>query len=278
VDGFRANLPLPLTTTELMSLHMSRDILRVFEGTMFQESIESLFDKVQASLPAETIRYVENISKRFRVGLGPVKDYRALRDQIAALSQATANKKRIEICYKALSTGEENKRTVDPYQMWAMNGCFYLIGYCHLRNSVRTFAMDRINDFTIMDASFEVPCEFSLEDYLQTAFRVMTGKPEVVKVWFRASAAQVVKERIWHPTQEIRDQEDGSLVVTLEVPINYEVISWILGFGLSAKVIAPVSLKEHLRKELEQSLKAYAADEFSNALPLGEKKMSAVIP
>ncbi|MFC1834257.1 helix-turn-helix transcriptional regulator, partial [Thermodesulfobacteriota bacterium] len=49
VEGFEANLPLPLTTTELMSLHMSRDILRVFEGTVFQESIESLFNKVKTS-------------------------------------------------------------------------------------------------------------------------------------------------------------------------------------------------------------------------------------
>jgi len=43
LDTFKKDFPLPLTTTELMSLHMSRDILRIFEGTVFQESIESLF-------------------------------------------------------------------------------------------------------------------------------------------------------------------------------------------------------------------------------------------
>lgn len=47
----------------------------------------------------------------------------------------------------------------------------------------------------------------------------------MVRVWFRPGAAQVVKERIWHPSQEIWEQEDGSLVIKLEVPINYEVIS-----------------------------------------------------
>lgn len=51
VDGFKSSLPLPLTVTELMALHMSRDILRIFDGTVFQESIESLFDKVKTSLP-----------------------------------------------------------------------------------------------------------------------------------------------------------------------------------------------------------------------------------
>lgn len=257
VEGFRTDLPLPLTATELMSLHMSRDTLRVFEGTVFQESIESLFEKVQASLSPETIRYMDNVSQRFRVGMGPVKDYRHLGDQISALSDATANRKQVEICYKALSTGEEHTRTVNPYQVWAMNGCFYLIGHCHLRNNIRTFAMDRIKDFTVQDSSFDMPCEFCLDDYLQTAFRVMTGKPEVVKVWFRASAAQVVKERIWHPTQEIREQEDGSIIVTLEVPINYEVISWILGFGSAAKVLVPESLRDYIETELRASLAEY---------------------
>lgn len=274
VEGFRSHLPVPLTATELMSLHMSRDILRVFEGTIFQESIESLFDKVQATLPPETLRYLETISKKFRVGLAPAKDYRALNEQVSALSDATAQKKRVEISYRALSTGEELIRRVDPYQMWAMNGTFYLIGYCHLRCQVRTFAMDRIKLFTILDESFEVPEDFSLEDYLQTAFRVMTGKPEVVKVWFRASAAQVVKERIWHPTQEIRDQDDGSVVVTLEAPVNYEVISWILGFGSAAKVLDPESLRKHICEELDLAVSGYGSDTSSTTEP-GKGKMSS---
>ena len=276
VDGFRNDLPLPLTATELMSLHMSRDILRIFEGTIFQESIESLFDKVKAALPAETIGYLDNMGKKLRVGFAPAKDYRAFRDQIAALSDATAQKKQVEIRYRALSTGEENKRTVDPYQMWAMNGTFYLIGLCHLRGQVRTFAMDRIKDFTVIDETFDMPEEFSLEDYLQTAFRVMTGKPEVIKVWFRASAAQVVRERIWHPTQEIREQEDGSVVVTLEVPINYEVIAWILGFGSAARVLEPESLREHMREELQNSLMAYATSDSCPGATLDEARMSVI--
>ena len=44
-EGFKSGLPLPFTRTELMALHMSRDILKVFDGTVFQASIESLFAK-----------------------------------------------------------------------------------------------------------------------------------------------------------------------------------------------------------------------------------------
>ncbi len=156
-----------------------------------------------------------------------------------------------------------------------MNGCFYLIGHCHLRDAVRTFVMDRIKGLTVLEETFHFPEDFCLDDYLQTAFRVMRGEPETVKVWFRSSAAQVVKERIWHPTQEIREQEDGSVVVTLEVPINYEVISWVLGFGSAARVLTPQSLKEHVRNELEASLEAYGLETAARAKVVEEKSIPA---
>lgn len=133
IDGFKSYPSLPLTTTELMALHMGRDILKILDGTIFRESIESLLDKVRASLPRETLQYLDNLSKRFRCGMAPAKDYRMYGKQIAELSAAIAQNKQIQIRYRALSTGEENIRTVAPYQMWVMNGTCYLIGYCQLR-------------------------------------------------------------------------------------------------------------------------------------------------
>ena len=53
-----------------------------------------------------------------------------------------------------------------------------------------------------------------------------------------------LRERIWHPTQELRELVDGGIEISLEVPINYEIISWILGFGSAAEVIQPYSLRK----------------------------------
>ncbi len=277
VDGFKSCLPLPFTFTELMALHMSRDILRIFDGTVFQESIESLFDKVKTYLPAETIRYLERISHRVTVGFGPAKDHEAVREIISHVSETTGKRKRIEIAYQAASTGKETTRKIDPYQVWAMNGGFYLIGLCHLRNSVRTFALERVKSLSVLDESFQFPEHFSLEEYLQTAFRVMRGDPKIVKVWFSPGAARVVRESIWHPTQEIREQEDGSLVITLEVPINYEIISWILGFGSAAEVLYPVSLKKRIVEELEASLTRYRSRGLARTKIIPEKKVPATL-
>lgn len=277
IEGFKSDSPLPLTATELMSLHMSREILKVFDGTIFQESIESLFDKVRASLSPETIRYLERVSGQIKLGFGPRKNFQDSKKIISEISDATAKRRQVEILYKAASTGKETTRRVDPYQVWAMNGSFYLIGLCHLRDSIRTFSIDRVEALTVLDDSFQLPKDFSLEDYLQTAFRVMRGDPKVVKVWFSQGAARVVRERIWHPTQEIREREDGSLVITLEVPINYEVISWVLGFGSAAEVLQPVSLKRRILEELEASIKQYRSRSTARTKIIPEKKVPATL-
>jgi predicted DNA-binding transcriptional regulator YafY len=114
MDGFKSGFPLPLTATELMSLHISRDILNIFDGTAFQESIESLFKKVKASLPSETIKYLESVSSTLKIGFGQTKDFRAIKETISTLSDATARRRRIQMRYEAMSTGHETQRIVDP--------------------------------------------------------------------------------------------------------------------------------------------------------------------
>lgn len=257
LDTFKKDFPIPMTLTELMALHMSRDLLTVFQGTIFHDSIESLFSKVKTALSPETLRYLENISGRLKISIGPAKNFSGSKDVIRTLSEATAKRRRVEIRYRAISTGHETKRKVDPYQVWVMNGGFYLIGLCHLRNSIRTFAMDRIKSFSILDETFHYPKDFNLEDYLQTAFHVMRGDPERIKVRFRAVAAHVVRERIWHPTQEVRDLGEGAVEISLEVPINYEIVSWILGFGSAAEVLQPISLRRRISEELRKAAARY---------------------
>ena len=117
--------------------------------------------------------------------------------------------------------------------------------------------MDRIKSYTVTDESFEMSEDFKLEDYLQTAFRVMRGKTEKVTFRVNPGAAHVVRERIWHPTQELREIQGGGIEISVEVPINYEIISWIMGFGSAAEVIEPESLRKQIMQEFDSAARQY---------------------
>ena len=68
-------------------------------------------------------------------------------------------------------------RRVDPYRIWFFNGTFYLIGYCHTRNEVRIFALDRIKMLRQTQDSFEIPEDFSLEGFLRPSLVYIRENP-----------------------------------------------------------------------------------------------------
>jgi predicted DNA-binding transcriptional regulator YafY len=74
---------------------------------------------------------------------------------------------------------------------------------------------------------------------------------------FDARIARYVKERVWHASQQAVNQEDGSVVVTLQVANDFALRSWILGFGALARVVAPPELEAQILEELEQARQRY---------------------
>jgi predicted DNA-binding transcriptional regulator YafY len=271
MDGFKAKFPYPFTPTELMSLYLSADMLKVLEGTAFYESIDSLLKKVRSSLPRETRQYMDNFKTSFRMDLWPQKDFRNLRERIEKLNDACINHKTVEMGYHSLHRDEKTVRKVDPYKLWFMDGSIYLIGYCHSRNQFRTFLLDRINGLEVSDRRFVPRDDFSFEDYIGNSFKVFREEELVeVVVEFDKSIKQLIREKIWHPSQKIRDNSDGSIRVTFRVAGITEIKHWLLGFGAKAKVLEPANLREEISHEARALLDHYK--------PVPKKRPIAQVP
>jgi predicted DNA-binding transcriptional regulator YafY len=100
-------------------------------------------------------------------------------------------------------------------------------------------------------ARFEVPADFDPEKYLAGAWGILRGDLVAVRVVFARGLARYIRERIWHPSQKLRDLPDGRVEMTLHVADTLEVRRWILGYGVQAEVVAPEGLREALRVEAE---------------------------
>jgi predicted DNA-binding transcriptional regulator YafY len=70
-----------------------------------------------------------------------------------------------------------------------------------------------------------------------------------VRVIFARALAPYIRERLWHPSQKLRDLPDGRVEMTLTVADTLEVRRWILGYGVQAEVVEPEGLREALRVE-----------------------------
>ena len=87
------------------------------------------------------------------------------------------------------------------------------------------------------------------ERYLGDAWGILRGDLVTVRVVFARGLAPYIRERLWHPSQKVRDLADGRVEMTLIVADTLEVRRWILGFGVEAEVVAPARMKEELRVE-----------------------------
>jgi hypothetical protein len=78
-----------------------------------------------------------------------------------------------------------------------------------------------------------------------------------VKVKFGPDSTHLAREKVWYPDQQLTSQEDGSVVLSFEAPIDERVVSWILGFGAHVVVLEPASLKKRIIEEFQGALRKY---------------------
>ncbi|MBT8372412.1 MAG: transcriptional regulator [Deltaproteobacteria bacterium] len=254
------NIPIPLNLTELMALYFSRGMMKVLKDTVFYDSLESLFDKIKTTLPPEYIGYLGQIEKSLEVSAKPYKQYGKLQDLLGRLSEAAVHKRFIEITYFTMSRKKETRRKVAPYKIWFFDGTFYLIGKCGLRKDIRMFALDRIKTLEPIDETFDTPQDFNIDEFMKSSFGVFHGKSIRVKVWFAADIAEYIREKIWHETQNIEVQKDGSIIFEAEVAGTEDIKFWVLKWGAKARVLAPASLSEEIRFEAQAMLRNYEAN------------------
>ena len=156
-----------------------------------------------------------------------------------------------------MSRKKETRRKVDPYRLWFFNATFYLIGYCHTRDEVRIFVLDRIKILRQTKDTFEIPEGFNLEDFLRPSLGVYQGEPVKAKIWFSPDVAGYIREKVWHESQKITPQADDSIIFEAEVAGTDEIRFWVMSWGSHAEVLEPKSLRNEIRADAEAILAKY---------------------
>lgn len=151
--------------------------------------------------------------------------------------------------YRKPGQKEGEDRVVDPYHLANINGEWFLFGYCHLRQDIRTFVPSRILSAAPTGKSFTPLKKFSLVRRLRDSFGVHSGADKFqVVIRFTDQVADYIREKKWHPSQQLRELENGGVELSLELSSLVEIQRWILGWGNNATVVAPPCLADTIRQ------------------------------
>jgi predicted DNA-binding transcriptional regulator YafY len=228
---------------ESLAFGIAKRLLRNL-GPSLEANLDRIKEKI--AIPArDTSKYVVITPGPLPVDIG---------ERLAMLHEAAMNFQRMEILYRALSTGEAISRKVDPYYLFYNDGFWQLRGFCHLRAGFRTFALDRVVSLKLLDEYF-LPREISPEAELSGLFGAyVDGEPTEVIVRFDQEIRKYVERNRYHQTQVQRELPDGRLQVTFTANGIEGVRHWLYRWLPHVEVVAPDALRDTVTRELETAL------------------------
>jgi len=245
------------TLAELCALYLSRNLLESIGGTPFQRDLTHAFERLQGALSPRMRQFLDRLPAVLATKPGPrARGSDASSDVVDRLLEATLHFRVATMRYHSVSSGAVKDYVVHPYRLAFAHGGHYLIAYVPAYRNIRTFAIDRIKSVSLEKQTFPPPREMP-EDIFANSLGVHSGPAARVEIAFEASIAPYVRARVWHPSQEVRDTEDGALLLTMHVCHDWALRSWILSWGPFARVVSPRSLAADIRRDLDTARARY---------------------
>lgn len=174
------------------------------------------------------------------------------------ICNALSEKKRIKIKYRERQEGRESEREISPIQLVRYRDNWYLDAFCHEKNNLRIFSLDRINEAELTSLASRSVSESELRSFVGRSYGIFAGTPsETAVLKFTKKIAEWVANEEWHPDQEGKTEEDGSY--TLKVPYAdiRELMLDILRYGDEVRVIGPAALKAEIKRRLKKAHEQY---------------------
>lgn len=189
-----------------------------------------------------------------------VEDIPSGQMHLTGIMTAMLDNKQIEIKYKKYDQDEAETLHVDPYAVKENSKRWYIIGWCHERNAMRVYALDRIISIYETQISFQMPEDFDVDILFKESFGSYISAPEEVRVVrFRACGKQAKYLHdlpIHHSQREIgRDGDSVSFLV--RTATNEAFYMELMKYGNRIEIISPEEVREHLREELKKTLELY---------------------
>lgn len=246
-----------LTVSELCALYFSRTLLESLAGTPFSADLASAFDKLAGVLTPHMQSFLDQLPRVIAAKPNPARPHDGTeRPVVAKALEATIQYRQAKLTYHSTSSGRTKVYLVHPLRLAYAQGALYLLAFVPEYAEVRTFAIDRVQEMSLLEERF-VPVEDIPDEAFPHSLGVHSGTPERVQVTFAPGIASYVRSREWHASQSVEALPDGGVRLTMQVCVDRALRSWILGFGAAARAVEPTALVEDLAREHARASAGY---------------------
>jgi predicted DNA-binding transcriptional regulator YafY len=256
--------PMGLTRLELQALEVGLAVLRVERTPDEHRALERARSHVRGAISGEKRRdaqvMAELRARAARTG-APLDDHglttwagdlgvHARLPVLGVLEAALRGARTLRLEYRKPSADQPQRRTVQPYRLVYVRGAWYLAGYCTDARAVRVFRADRIEQATLLSATFRVPADFSLEALMHDDRMFSLEDPGRLVVRYGPKIARWIRDR-----EEGEVLPDGSFVVRHPLGDEDWAVRHVLQYGPDAEVLEPASVRAAVVRALRGMLR-----------------------
>ncbi|MFF2911865.1 helix-turn-helix transcriptional regulator [Paenibacillus sp. NPDC057934] len=257
--GNFALYPLDWSDEEAMAFAQLRNLMDDIKP-LLPSGFESAYEKVMAAEykhRAEKEEKMEIVGREAgtawmeRGGLQPEQPTFLIELFVAMLKQ-----KSIQADYNE-NAHEEKGIAIDPYYIILLENRFYLIGYCHHFEVIRTFHTNGLSNVKPLKYGFSKD-NFDLQAFMKHKWALDKDSLQVeFKIKFSEwSMERIRKEGVLMKPIKV-DQENRYFQFKVSVDQEITFVRWILEFGEEAELVEPSYYREVMRYQLEKGLSLY---------------------
>ena len=239
----------PLSTEELAELESAAETL---ERTGFEAraaALRELHTKLRAAQRTDSLARIEADIEALvqaeglamRPGPRPSLD----RDLLARLREAITTCRIVEVRYLSQSTGRHSRQSIAPYGLLYGNRPF-LVGRTDWSDAMRLWRLGNMSEAQVTGETFTRDPDFNLEAYARRSFGTFQEKPVDVVLRFTAEVKRDAAALLFHPSQSMEENADGTLTVRFTAGGLDEMCWHLATWGESVTVKEPDNLRQRL--------------------------------
>jgi predicted DNA-binding transcriptional regulator YafY len=198
------------------------------------------------------------LKERVRLRMSQLRNTSA--DAFATVLSALRARRRLQFVYRSRSRDEEKSRSASPLRLTFYRSNWYLAAWCHEREEMRVFSVDRISAPRCMaELVYDPPADLVAAE-LDSGYGIFTGKADKIAVLrFNKLAARWVAEEEWHPGVKSEPQRDGAVILRIPYKHEPELVMDILRHGPNVEVLGPASLRKTVGEALTSAANRYTS-------------------
>lgn len=243
-------------SSEAYALLMMQALLTEMQPGLLGAHIEPLKARLRAVIESgqHAVSDVDNRVRLLNVAIRPVPD-----KNFQIVAAALLGRNRLEITYYGRGRDESSLREVSPQLLIHYRGNWYLAAWCHLRKGMRSFAMDAIQQATVLSKPTKGVAKRELDGFVGQGYGIYSGAPvRWARLRFSAERARWVSRELWHPLQRSSQDDTGRLVLELPFTDMRELSMDVLRHGRHVEVMEPPELRLAVESELRQAIDQYS--------------------